>query len=421
MTALEDIQPAFLTLPEPGDRTYRTLLRKVRLQGVRHLLELSGSGPMGALRDPVQRAARKNSRALLQVVGLHDILTPLLCHRAGLCSTPLLMQVAIPSLLVALSRAGLLTESVLWPQALPHLLDPTRGLLVTHTAGALDGLVAHPDGIEVRHGSDFGRLDQLAPPFEVRPQQHTITPGLHLSLVDTNPLAMVEAHPDKRGNALSLSGRPVEEWVQALRQSTQALHTHLPEWTSALSRAPMRLVPVGFESERHLSASYREALGVAYLSLHPSTLTLAEAIVHEGQHSRLNTLLLLDPVLHNGTTAWTPSPVRPDLRPLNGVLLAAHAFVPVAVFHARLAAAGHPLSADPMFAARRAAVLVGNQRGLDTCQELADASSAGNQLMQALQRVHEWCCRAHPDGLRGARALCADALPEGVPLAPPSG
>lgn len=126
--------------------------------------------------------------------------------------------------------------------------------------------------------------------------------------------------------------------------------------------------------------------------------------------------MLLDPVLRNGTTAWTPSPVRPDLRPLNGVLLAAHAFVPVSVFHARLAAAGHPLAADPTFRTRRAAVLVGNDRGLTTCRELAAPSPAGTRLLDALKQVHQWCCAMHPDGLRGARALCADALPEGVPL-----
>ena len=41
-----------------------------------------------------------------------------------------------------------------------------------------------------------------------------------------------------------------------------------------------------------------------------------------------------------------PSPVRPDLRPVLGVLLAAHAFLPVAALHRALIASGHPL-ADP--------------------------------------------------------------------------
>ena len=66
--------------------------------------------------------------------------------------------------------------------------------------------------------------------------------------------------------------------------------------------------------------------------------------------------MLLDPVLRNGTTAWTSR--FGLIRPLNGVLLAAHAFVPVSVFHARLAAAvatrhrPHvPLAAQPFWSA----------------------------------------------------------------------
>jgi len=416
MTAAAGLDPAFLTLPEPGDRTYRTLQRKVRLLGLRHLLELSTNGPLARIGAPLQQAARQQSRSLLQVIGLQDILTPLLCHRAGLCSLDVLVESTIPSLLVALSRARLLSESVLWDRPLSQLLDPTRGVVLRHPSGPLDGLVAHPDGIEVRRGLDYLQLGHPAATFEVQPHEHLIAPGLHLSLVDTNPLAMMEAHPDKEGNALTLSDRSLDEWLQAFRTATDALEAHLSEWTLALPGAPLRIIPVGFEPERHLSASYREALGVAYMSLHPSPLTLAEAIVHEGQHSRLNTLMLLDPVLRNGATAWTPSPVRPDLRPLNGVLLAAHAFVPVAVFHARLAAAAHPLASDPAFAARRAAVLVGNQRGLRTCRSMADATPAGTQLLNALERVHQWCCTEHPEGIEGAKRLCTDALPEGVPL-----
>ena len=37
------------------------------------------------------------------------------------------------------------------------------------------------------------------------------------------------------------------------------------------------------------------------------------------------------------------SPVRPDPRPLWGILLAVHAFLPVAVMHRRLRADSHPI------------------------------------------------------------------------------
>ena len=408
--------PAFLALPEPRDKIYRGLLRKVRMLGLRHLLQISTSGPAQALSAPIAELARKDSRLTLKLIGLHDVLTPLLCHRVGLCGLDTILQTAIPSLLTALGRAGVLSESVLWDHPFPRLVDPTRGSVVTHRDGPLDGLVAHPDGTEVRRASEFYRLGSESSAFVVQQSRHELLPGLHLSTTDTNPLAMVEAHPDKAGNALSLGHRPIQEWHRAFQDAAAFLGTFLPEWTAALPGAPLRLVPVGYEPERHLSASYREALGVAYVTLHPSTLTMAEAIVHEGQHSRINTLLLLDPILRNGTTTWTPSPVRPDLRPLNGVLLAAHAFVPVAVMHARVAAAGHPLATDPTFAMRRAAVLVGNHRGLQTCRELADPTPAGDRVLSALAELHAWTCAQHPGGLTGARTICNDALPEGVPL-----
>ena len=99
---------------------------------------------------------------------------------------------------------------------------------------------------------------------------------------------------------------------------------------------------------------------------------MAEAVVHETQHGRLNTLMWMDPVLRNGRSAWTASPVRPDLRPLSGVLLAAHAFTPVAALHARLADAGHPLARSPVFARRRQEVLDSNARGLAVLEEMSE-------------------------------------------------
>ena len=141
----------------------------------------------------------------------------------------------------------------------------------------------------------------------------------------------------------------------------------------------------------HLSASYAEAPGLAWLTLHPDPLTMAEAIVHETQHSRLNTLMWLDPVLHNGRREWTTSPVRPDLRPLSGVLLAAHAFVPVAAMHARLDELGHPISRSPHFKRRRAEVLQSNARGLQTVEERGQPTTTGQRIIGGLRALHDAC------------------------------
>lgn len=413
--------PAFLVLPEPGDLAYGKVLKKVRIRLLGHLLSLGTQHlRLRPLTTVLADVARRHPETVLSAIGLHDVLPLLACHQDGLTDLEALTHTAIPTLLTHLAHAGVLPEAVLWDTPLARVIDAPSGVVHRASTGPLSGLLADQDGIEIRVQSSFCRIP--GPPcadISTERVHHTIVPGLHLSTVDTNPLAMVEAHPEKGGNALSLGDRPLAEWQAALHAAVAALDVGLPEWVAALPAAPLRLVPVGFEPERHLSASYREALGVAYLTLHPSTLTLAEAMVHESQHTRLNTLLHLDRVLENGRTTWTPSPVRPDLRPLNGVLLAVHAFVPVAVFHARLAAMQHPLALDPTFENRRAAVLVGNDRGLSSVRKLGRATALGARVVSAIERVHAWTCDAYPGGLAGAQNVCSFALPEGLPINSP--
>jgi HEXXH motif-containing protein len=136
-----------------------------------------------------------------------------------------------------------------------------------------------------------------------------------------------------------------------------------------------------------VSASYREAPGLCYVTLHPDLVTMAEALIHETQHGKLNALSFFDPVLENGYSEWSESPVRPDLRPLMGVLLAVHAFVPVAAFHQRLAEIDHPLSRSVETRRRRAAVLDSNARGLETLRDKAKPTSLGARILSELSAL----------------------------------
>ena len=97
--------------------------------------------------------------------------------------------------------------------------------------------------------------------------------------------------------------------------------------SAELASTTDRLVPVGFEPEMHLSASYREAPGTVYLTLHPDPLTMAEAIIHETQHGKLNRLMWLDPVLRNGyILGMVEAAGEARSSTAAGVLLAVHAF-----------------------------------------------------------------------------------------------
>ncbi|HEY1691417.1 MAG TPA: HEXXH motif-containing putative peptide modification protein [Polyangiaceae bacterium] len=244
------------------------------------------------------------------------------------------------------------------PAALASVLRrPHVGALLRTLRGTLPGTPAARALLVELLGTlagDLAHLGVLAPVALRAPPPRVVSPltgpadfraidgdgSMLFALADNNPLAMHEAHPDKHGNAVDLGGRPVDEWLASLRAALALLAEHLPDLRAEMDLYVRQVVPVGFFEDRHLSASYREAIGTLYLSLHPSPLTMVEALVHEFQHNKLNALFESDDVLENADAPLFASPVRPDPRPLRGVLLAVHAFVPVAVLYEKLAAAG---------------------------------------------------------------------------------
>ena len=69
-----DLPTAFMTLPSPGEKTSRTLGKKVRLIAVKELLTLSAAalGPRAqagwvTLQSVVQRGLRSDSSAVLEM------------------------------------------------------------------------------------------------------------------------------------------------------------------------------------------------------------------------------------------------------------------------------------------------------------------------------------------------------------------
>ena len=346
-------------LPELGSTSFPQIVRKVRLKALRRLLLAqpsdlgSGGSSLPSFQDLLKRVASTHRTMLLDAMGEVDVLTPLLCLESGQGPVSDLLADAIPALLVALAFRGSLSNGLVWEGPIQRIRDPSQaGVSVLNPPAR--ALYVDRGVVEVQL-TDGRRVAAESLPNHL--SLFPLRPDLELSLLDTNPLAGIELHPDKDGNAVDLGNRSVQEWTTMLDQALDVIAETLPGWHSELPHALRRIVPVGYQAQMHLSASYREALGLCYLTLHPSCLTMAEAVVHETQHGKINALSYLDPILYNAFTEWSPSPVRPDLRPLWGVLLAVHAFVPVSVLHARLAEMGHPLSLDPQFARRRMEVL----------------------------------------------------------------
>ncbi len=190
------------------------------------------------------------------------------------------------------------------------------------------------------------------------------------------------------------------------------MRAHLPLVREEMTALLDLFVPVGFDERRHLSASYREVIGTVYLTLHPWRMTMVEAVVHEFSHNKLNAALWFDPMLENAPTETYRSPVRPDPRPLLGLLLAVHAFVPIGELYRLLASSGAEESRDGGFPQRFAEIIDKNEEGLSVLRAHARPTAAGRALLGDLAAIHARAAALRGDLPRRDDATGGAAGPE---------
>ncbi|MBX3181000.1 MAG: hypothetical protein KIT72_16045 [Polyangiaceae bacterium] len=419
------VAPLDITLPLPDSTTARRALGQYLKYTARLLTQI----PMGRFQAPVFDAfadARAQLTALLRG------------ESAGLAYR-CLRRPSVSVLIRCLHRElwgdgdvrrldallGELTALIWFELAVAHQL-PTGGVKLTLPRPRLAvaclevELSLHPDArlglrdgqlvVELGEQAHLIELEQLAAigagaenphaaPAEgavalsVRRTHFPICGEIHLVTTDNNPLALEEAHPDKQGNALDLGGREPEAWQAAVAEAYALIDAHYPELAAEMQLVMHAYHPVGYDAERHLSASYAEAVGTAYLSLHPDVMTLAEALIHEFSHNKLNALIATSPILNNGYGQLVTSPVRPDPRPLHGVLLAVHAFVPVAELYRRLKQAQAPVATTPDFERRYQAIIQKDLDGIQTLREHAEPTELGERC---LAELYAWAAEHAP-------------------------
>jgi HEXXH motif-containing protein len=73
------------------------------------------------------------------------------------------------------------------------------------------------------------------------------------------------------------------------------------------------------------------------------------------------------------------------------VLLAVHAFVPVALLHRSLQRLGDPAVSAPPARARLAAIVTGNAEGLALLERYGRPTPLGAALLRGLRELHEEC------------------------------
>jgi hypothetical protein len=347
--------PRDLTLPEPGSTTARDIFSRAVGRVMRELRPLlrrhaAASPDDVATMDAVLARAPPGALAsVLRRPHASALVRTLRATPAGQGKDLLIELLA--TLAFDLHHLGALPSPVTLRRTPPRIVSLTARQRITRE-GAVDA------------------------PF------HVVERDTVLSLADNNPLSMLEAHPDKQGNAVDLGGHPAQAWVDVLREALSLIATHLPDLREEMALYVQSIVPVGYDAERHLSASYREALGTVYLTLHPHLMTMTEALVHEFSHNKLNALFELDDVLDNAFSPLYRSPVRPDPRPLHGVLLAVHAFVPVARLYEQMRKAGDARATE----ARFADIVRINREGTEVLQAHARPTPVGQGLMDELVR-----------------------------------
>jgi HEXXH motif-containing protein len=358
-----------------------------------------------ALARAVSRALRADRRAALACFASPTVATPIRCLPLAAAEPRFAARISdaaarmLPHLALELALRRLLDGGFTWEAPIARLASPALGVALHPPAAPL-----HFSSGRLAAGAASIDLDPPAlaagGPFRPAPAWIPVGPS-RLALSDDNPIADLEAHPDKAGNAFDLGGRTAAEWTAALAGAFAPIARHLPEIQREMAALLHEIVPVGYQAERHLSASYCEAIGTVYLTLHPNPLTLAEALVHEFQHTKLNLAGHAAPLLENALSPLYPSPVRPDPRPLHGVLLAAHAFLAVAVLHRRMRAAG---AWSPDAERRLSEIDLKNHEAMELLRAHASPTPDGRDLLSDLDQLD--------------RAHMADRAARGLPLSP---
>jgi HEXXH motif-containing protein len=380
--------PRDLTIPEPGSVTARGVLSRAiarllpELVAPRvHSLSAEARADLQSFGAVCRELGARDPGALPSLVRRAPIGTLVRCLRGG--GTEALASELVGLVLFDLALAGALPAPVRQRRPPRRLLSLAARAAVTLPEDVR--AVRFDNGRLILEGTGRETIVDLDGPGIDSPYV-AIEGDIVLALADNNPLAMTEAHPDKSGNAIDLGGREASEWTGVLGEALDLVRVHLPDLRREMDLFVQQIVPVGYDAEKHLSASYQEAIGTIYMTLHPSLMTMTEALVHEFSHNKINALFELDDVLENAFSPLYASPVRPDPRPLHGVLLAVHAFLPVARLYERMLEAGHPLAHKPGFTERFARIRQINAEGAEVILTNGRPTEVGGALLEEIRR-----------------------------------
>lgn len=179
----------------------------------------------------------------------------------------------------------------------------------------------------------------------------------------------------------------IVRWKTTLESAWDWITESAPCLAKEMTMGIRAIVPVVSDGpEIHASATFREAPGLMALSWTADTSVMAEAIVHEYHHQKLNTLLNLDQLITGPTgDAIYYSPWRKDPRPLVGILHGTYVFQAVLEFWHAVFSAGIPLLHTERIRQRVHLIRWQTQLGLETLMAHVQWTPLGYALFDAMK------------------------------------
>jgi HEXXH motif-containing protein len=289
---------------------------------------------------------------------------------------------------------------------------PTAGhvrLPVTFPVG-MAHMVADHRGVRLRGPSfDVTLPDDLTEPTaDYQPTRTHMTEDggrvLRLRIEDTDPYrAFTRPRRPHR-----LSPLDIADWAKLIDEAWHVLSTSHSHFAEEVSAGLTTVMPAAAEDEL-LAASSPSGFGGMMLSANESPVTMAELIVHELQHSKLNALLDLVTILDQPGEATEYAPWRQDPRPPIGLLHGIYAFASAVEFHRaqrRHSPSPDRKRADFLFAHRRAQV----GEAISVVRGLRGLTDLGREFVDIVAGRIDTCDRDAVDVevLRTVRAMTAD-------------
>ncbi|WP_329055661.1 HEXXH motif domain-containing protein [Amycolatopsis sp. NBC_01488] len=316
--------------------------RKLQLRALIELLEATEKRAVSTYAWPILVAAERRNSEIVDELLLHPSvgvwLTRSLRKLSGapLDSTPLRTDL---DYLASLAGAAALRCGI------PCTIDVpvVHGVVTLPTVGQLELPLAFPAGKAILEtaADGSGSLRTLTgvsvefdPPlpgpgfFPAR--RHTVeSHGARLSVEidDRGPYRVFSAPvpPDP------LDPPEYSEWTKLLGEAWQILTSHYAGFADELAHGMSTLVPL--ESENFFTgASSSNAFGAIAMTAKYSAVDLAETLVHELQHSKMNALLELVDLVDPDFGKLLYAPWRDDPRPASGLLHGIFAFLTAVEF-----------------------------------------------------------------------------------------